>query len=48
MLEVAGPTESFFGHSGYMYWDQGFNKGIGECTIRQTDRKKLWLYLAAF
>ena len=25
-----------------------FNESIGERTVRQTDRQKLWLYLAAF
>ena len=31
-----------------MYWDQDFNKIIGECTVKQADQQKLWLYLAAF
>ena len=31
-----------------MYRDKGFNKSIGECTIRQRNQQKSWLYLAAF
>ena len=29
-------------------WDQDFNESIVEHTVRQTDQKKLWLYLAVF
>ena len=29
-----------------MYQDRDFNESIGERTVRQTDRQKLWLYLA--
>ena len=37
MLEVAVPyPEFFFWYSGYMYWDQDFNKSIQQ-TDRQTD-----------
>ena len=32
----------------YMYRDGDFNKSIGEHTVSQADRQKLWLYLAAF
>ena len=36
-------------HGGVLLFsDQGFNESIGERTVRQTDRKKVWLYLAAF
>ena len=31
-----------------MYRDLDFNESIGERTAWQTDRQKLWLYLAAF
>ena len=31
-----------------MYRDRDFNESIGERTVKQTDRQKLWLYLAAF
>ena len=39
-------TEFFWAYW-YMYWDQDFNKSIGECNIQQADPQKLWLYLAA-
>ena len=32
----------------YMYGDRDFNKSIGEHTVSQADRQKLWLYLATF
>ena len=48
MLEVAVPYPELFWGYRYMYWDQDFNKSIGEHTVRQTDRQKLWLYLVAF
>ena len=31
-----------------MYRDQDLNESIGERTVRQADRQKLWLCLAAF
>ena len=31
-----------------MYRHRDFNESIGERTVKQTDRQKLWLYLAAF
>ena len=48
MLQVAVLYPEFFGHTGYVRRDQDFNKSIGECTVRQTERQKLWLYLATF
>ena len=48
MLGVAVPYPEFLWTYWYMYRDQDFNKSIGERTVRQTDRQKLWLYLAAF
>ena len=48
MLGVAVPYPGVFRAYRYMYLDQHFNKGIGDRTVRQTDQKKLWLYLAAF
>ena len=41
-------SAEFFWAYWYMYRDQDFHKSIGECTIRQKDRQKLKLYLAAF
>ena len=40
--------EFFFWAYRYMYRDRNFKESIEECTLRQTDRQKLWLYLAAF
>ena len=48
MLEVAVAHPEFFWAYWYMYQSQDFNKSIGEHTVRQTDRQKLWLYLAPF
>ena len=48
MLVVAVPCPEFFWAYWYMHRDRDFKKSIGEHTIRQTDRQKLWLYLAAF
>ena len=48
MLEVAVLYPEFFKHSGCMYWDQDFNKSIGERTVRHTYQQMLWLCLAAF
>ena len=38
----------FFWHTGTCTKTGIFYKSIGEHTVRQTDREKLWLYLAAF
>ena len=38
----------FFWAYWYMYRERDFNESIGEHTVRETDRQKLWLYLAAF
>ena len=48
MLDIAVLYPEFFWYTRYMYRNQDFNKSIGECTVRQTDRQTLWLYLAAF
>ena len=32
----------------YMHPDRDCNENIGECTVRQADQQKLWLYLAVF
>ena len=39
---------AFFWAYRYMCRGWDFNGSIGECTIRQTDQQKFWLYLAAF
>ena len=46
-LPIAVPYPEFFWAHWYMYWEWDSNKSIGEHT-RETDRQKLWLYLAAF
>ena len=38
----------FFWEYWYMYQDRNFNKSIEEQTFSQSDRLRLWLYLAAF
>ena len=48
MLVVAVLCPEFFWAYWYMHRDRDFKKSIGEHTIRQTDRQKLWLYLDAF
>ena len=47
-MEVAVLRPEFFGHTGYVRWYQDFNKSIGQCTVRQTERQRLRLYLATF
>ena len=47
VLGVTVPYLEIFWAYRYMYWDQDFNKSIGERTVRQTDQRQLWLYLAA-
>ena len=48
MFGVVVLYPEFFWACRYMYRERDFNKSIGEPTVRQTDRQKLWLYLAAF
>ena len=48
MLEVAVLYPEFFWAYPDMYRDKGFNKSIGECTVKQTNQQKSWLYLAVF
>ena len=47
MLEVTVSNPEFFWAYQVHVLNQDFNKSIGEHTIRETDRRKLWLYLAA-
>ena len=48
MLEVVVLYPEFFWAYRDMYRDKDFNKNIGECTVRQTNQQKSWLYLAVF
>ena len=48
MILVSVLWPEFFWAYWYMYRDRDFNRSIEERTNRQTDRHKLWLYLAAF
>ena len=43
----AVPWPVTFWVSWYIYQDPDFNESTGQCTIRQTDQQKSWLYLAA-
>ena len=45
---ITVPYPEFFWAYRYMYRDRDFNESIGEHTVKQTDRQKLWLYLATF
>ena len=47
-MNTTVPYPEFFWAYRYMYWDRDFNESIGECTVKQTDQQKLWLYLTAF
>ena len=48
MLEVEVPYPELFWGYRYMYWDQDFNKSIGEHTVRQTDRQKVMALFSCF
>ena len=45
---ILGAVPRVFWAYRYMYRDRDFNESTAKLTVGQTDRQKLWLYLAAF